>query len=304
MEKREIVDSLRVFKTRRDDLLHEDSSTFEHHIDRFITFCSKDPLIQKILEPLNTRIKTDVDAWMEEAGRTEGKLKFPDNAEEELILRFRIIEKAAQNFDYIFRIGCSLGGEKQDAWIDLFRSVVVRPFADELTHRLGDAADLASPDARAIQAVPLHRIPSPNESKIFLSHKSTDKPLVYRYHNALKEIGFSPWLDESIMAAGANLEREILKGFQESCAAIFFITVDFKDERYLAAEIDYAVMQKRQKGNKFSIITLRYSDAASVPDLLKPYIYKEINNDLEGLYEVLRALPIELGPMRWKLFCV
>jgi len=60
---------------------------------------------------------------------------------------------------------------------------------------------------------------------------------------------------EPNMAAGANLERELLRGFEESCAAVFFITQNFTDERYLAAEVDYAVIQKRKKDRKFAIIT-------------------------------------------------
>ncbi|MDY6854521.1 MAG: toll/interleukin-1 receptor domain-containing protein [Thermodesulfobacteriota bacterium] len=300
MDKNEIVNSLRIFKNRRDDLLHEDSASFEHHLDRFVKFCQKDLLIKKIMQPLSTTYETDIDSWMKAINEGDGKIQFPEDPEEELVLRFRILEKATGDFNYIFKLGLALGGEKRDGWIEVFRSVVIRPFVDEISHRLGDAADLASPDARALQAIPLDRIPSTNQIKIFLSHKSTDKPLVYRYYNALKEIGYNPWLDEPAMTAGSNLEREILKGFQESCAAVFFITDDFKDEKYLAAEIDYAVMQKRQKGNKFSIITLRYSDAAPVPDLLTPYIYKNINNDLEGFFEIVRALPIELGPVRWK----
>jgi hypothetical protein len=102
------------------------------------------------------------------------------------------------------------------------------------------------------------------------------------------------------MPAGTNLERGIFKGFDESCAAVFFITEDFKDEKYLATEVDYAMMQKRRKGSKFAIIILRYSNAAEVPALLAPYIYKTVPNDLDGFYELLRALPIELGPVRWK----
>lgn len=304
MKKHEIVNSLRIFKSRRDDLLHEDSAAFEHHLDRFVEFCLKDPLIQKIMQPISTRYEPDVDSWMKDVKENKNKIKFPDDSDEELFLRFGIMEKAANDFNCIFNLGYALGGKKRDGWIDVFRSVIIRPFADEISHRLGDVADLASPDARALQAVPLNRIPSPDQSKIFLSHKSIDKPLVYRYYNTLKEIGFNPWLDEPAMAAGSNLEREILKGFQESCAAAFFITEDFKDEKYLAAEIDYAVMQKREKGKKFSIITLRYSDAAPVPDLLTPYIYKNISNDLEGLYEIIKALPIEMGPIRWKVSAV
>lgn len=303
MEKNEIINSLRIFKNRRDDLLHEDSATFEHNLDRFVDFCKKDPLVQKVIQPLIKKfeISADPDEWMKELDKCEGKIRFPDNQEEELAMRFRILEKAAADFNYIFRIGLVLGGKKRDGWIDVFRSVVVRPLADEISHRLGDAAELASPDARALQAIPLVRIPSPNESKIFLSHKSIDKPVVYRHYNALKEVGFVPWLDEPVMPAGSNLERELLKGFQESCAAVFFITDNFKDEKYLATEIDYAVLQKRQKGKKFSIITLLCSDTASVPDLLIPYIYKKVSSDLKGFYEIVRALPLELGPIRWKV---
>src|SRR5207245_3399448 len=121
--------------------------------------------------------------------------------------------------------------KKLDGWIDLVRTLIIRPFAEEMSQRLGTAADLATPDARALQAVPLNRIPSPKEIKIFLSHKSVDKPLVYRYYHALKTLGFDPWLDERNMPAGANLEREVLRGFEESCAAVFFITDSFKDEK-------------------------------------------------------------------------
>src|SRR5207247_1384326 len=172
----------------------------------------------------------------------------------------------------VWRFGFLFGKRKLDESINIFRTIIIRPFADELTHRLGDAANLATPQERALQAVPLARLPKENEIRIFLSHKTVDKSLVYRYYNALKALGFSPWLDETDMPAGANLEREVLKGFQESCAAVFFITDNFEDKKYLATEVDYAVKQKRQKDKKFAIITLRYSNAAPVPDLLTTYI--------------------------------
>lgn len=76
------------------------------------------------------------------------------------------------------------------------------------------------------------------------------------------------------------------------------ITENFKDEKYLAAEVDYAVMQKRKKDNKFAIITLHYTNAAPVPALLTPYIYKDVANDLEGFHEMVRSLPVESGPVR------
>ena len=58
-------------------------------------------------------------------------------------------------------------------------------------------------------------------TEVFLSHKSTDKLLVREIARTLTAIGYSPWLDEDKMKAGANLERSILNGFENSCAAVF-----------------------------------------------------------------------------------
>lgn len=301
LSKEEVVNSVRVFKSRRDDLLHEDTDAFDHHLERFLALCRANSLVQRVLAPLEGKLSVDVDGWWNDASQREGKITFPSDPDEELILRYRVLERAAGNENLIFRFGIAQGQRKRDDGIALFRTLVVRPFVEDLTYRLSEAADLATPEARAVQAVPLSRIPSPKEVRIFLSHKSVDKPLVYRYYHALKAAGFDPWLDEPNMAAGANLERELLRGFEESCAAVFFITKNFKDKDYLATEVDYAVREKRKRGDKFAIITLRYDDSTPVPGLLDRYIYRDVTNDLEGFRELVRALPIELGPVRWKV---
>jgi hypothetical protein len=300
LTKDEVVNSLRAFKARRDALLHEDGATFDHNFERFIDFCKSDPLVRSVLVPVESKSTADLTEWWRAATQYDPKLTFPSDPDEEFSLRYRILTSVTDGSNLVARLGMAHHQQKQEGWIELFRTLIVRPFADDLSHRLGTAADLATPEARAVQAIPLSRIPSPKEVRIFLSHKSVDKPLVYRYYHCLKQIGFDPWLDESDMPVGANLERGILLGFQESCAAVFFITDNFADEKYLAAEVDYAVMQKRHKGNKFVIITLRYSNATSVPGLLSPYIYKDVANDLEGFQSLIAALPVELGPVRWK----
>ena len=300
LSKDQVTESLRMFVTRRDDLLHEDEAAFDHHLRRFIEFCQNDPLVISIIHPLEESISVDVDDWWSHIDYGIDDLQFPSEPDKELLLRYRILVSVVENPRLATHIGFSMRKRNRNESIELFRTLVVRPFANEITYRLGKAANLATPEERALQAVPINRIPNANEIKIFLSHKSVDKPLVYRYYWALKELGFEPWLDEPNMPAGSNLEREVFKGFSESCAAVFFITENFKDERYLAAEVDYAVMQKRQKDKKFAIITLRYPDSSPVPGLLTPYIYKDVVNDLDGFYELIRALPIETGPIRWK----
>lgn len=142
-----------------------------------------------------------------------------------------------------------------------------------------------------------------NQDRIFLSHKGVDKPLARSFKETLSIIGLRPWLDEDAMPAGTSLERGLLKGFRESCAAVFFITHSFQDEGYLGSEVEYAIAQKREKGDRFAIITLLFSDPASgsptVPELLQPFVWKKPTDHLEALREILRALPLELNPS-WK----
>lgn len=300
MEKDKITQSLRIFRERRDDLLHEDSSTFDLNIQRFLEFCDQDELVKPIIESIEKNQQADGEAWWQRVASSEREISFPSNMDEDMALRYAILRSLAKNprqiFSFSFAIGKSKGGEG----IDPFRSAVIRPLVNELSERVSKAADIATPEERALQAVPLSRIPSAKQTRIFLSHKSADKPIVLRYYNALNKLGFEPWLDQPDMPAGTNLERGILDGFEKSCAAVFFITENFKDESYLATEVDYAIAQKRKKGKKFSIITLRYPNSSPVPGLLTPYIYKDVQNDLDGFNEVVRALPIELGPIRWK----
>lgn len=139
--------------------------------------------------------------------------------------------------------------------------------------------------------------------KIFLSHKGSDKPLVRQFKDTLDLLGFSPWLDEDSMPAGTPLDRGILEGFHNSCAAVFFITPHFKDENYLATEVDYAISEKQKKGEKFAIITLVFGDGIArgeVPDLLRRYVWKEPKSELEALREIIRALPVHVGDVRWR----
>lgn len=135
-------------------------------------------------------------------------------------------------------------------------------------------------------------------NRIFLSHKNENKDLVRRYKLALESIGFSPWLDEDDMPAGTVLDRGLLNGFKSSCAVVFFITPEFVDESYLATEIEYAVHEKREKGDKFSIITLAMPNASGeigkVPEMLTRYVYKTPNHDLMALGEIIRALPLKI----------
>ncbi len=141
-------------------------------------------------------------------------------------------------------------------------------------------------------------------AKIFLSHKGSDKNTVIDFVHTLKLLGYDPWLDEDAMPAGTALDRGILRGMQESCAVVFFMTPSFADEGYLETEINYAIQEKRARGDRFAIVTLRLADGdgktATVPDLLKSYVWKTPRTRLEALREIVRALPVTVGRVQWR----
>lgn len=138
-------------------------------------------------------------------------------------------------------------------------------------------------------------MPDAVAARIFLSHKSVDKAVVRDFKLTLEMVGLSPWLDEDDMPAGSELHRALQKGMKDSCAAVFFITPAYLDERFLRTEINYAIAEKTERGDAFAIITLLLSapdgKVGSIPELLEPYVWKQPSTQLQCLREILRALP-------------
>lgn len=73
------------------------------------------------------------------------------------------------------------------------------------------------------------------------------------------------------MPAGTALHRGIRDGFRNSCAAVFFITPDFVDEKFIANEINYAMEEKTEKEERFSIITLVFEDPIRKKELFQKF---------------------------------
>jgi hypothetical protein len=134
--------------------------------------------------------------------------------------------------------------------------------------------------------------------RIFLSHKSADKPMVRQYRDMLKKLGFEPWMDEDDIKVRDKINRSIYKGIKESCVVIFFITANYVDERYLETEIDLAISEATEQGSQFRIITLILGDSPvdiqKIPVLLRQYVFKQPATQFEALKEILDGLPLRL----------
>ena len=154
------TESLRRFKTYRDSLLHEDTSTIDHHYSRFLDFCKTDPLVQRILGPLAKEDNVNPEVWWNGATSRPPKTAFPVAPDEELLLRYALLlfVDSDEHSNLVLNLGFAHGHSKFQECVELFRSLIIRPFAEELSHRLAAAANLATPEARAAQAVPYARI--------------------------------------------------------------------------------------------------------------------------------------------------
>jgi len=166
-----------------------------------------------------------------------------------------------------------------------------------MQHPLGDVARELQEDLQR------EAILAARPKRVFLSHAGADKPLVRRVHRALSVVGYEPWLDDEDMVAGTRLFGGIKAGLAASCAAVFFVTDEFEDDRYIRQEVDWALEQKISRGDEFAIITLLFPGASTerIPEVLRTYVWKEPEFEVDALTELIRALPVRPGTPHWPI---
>ena len=76
--------------------------------------------------------------------------------------------------------------------------------------------------------------------KIFLSHKSKDKPLMRTFKSGLKFLGYRTWIDEDDMPMGADLVPALKAAIDKCDCLIAWLTPDYFKSEYCEAELLYA----------------------------------------------------------------
>lgn len=302
----DITKSLAAFKTARDNAVHADADELEHHLIEFVREVRRNPLCERVLSAL---APFDVETWWSAQSGSESArryhlsgITFPDDPDAKLAALWDLVSSMGSGDKKLLSVtgfGQMFGAFKQSDAAAKAISLVIRPFAEALSERLREDAGMASPNLRELAGLPLAAIPPEDGARIFLSHRSADKDLVRPYYDVLVEMGHQPWLDERDMPAGTTLHRGLTAGMDSSCAVVFFITRNFEDERWLGREIDQAIGRKVEQGDKFAVITLVFGDV-EVPRPLRDYVWVNVRGEADALRQIIRALPIELGPPRWR----
>lgn len=141
-------------------------------------------------------------------------------------------------------------------------------------------------------------------SRIFLSHKGVNKPLVEKIDRALRLLNLKTWFDRDDLAAGDTLVRGVDNAFAGCAAAVFFISADYVDAGVIGKEIDRAIHEAAMRKDSFRIIPLVLAQHgggdAHVPAALQTLVWKTVD-DIEVVPSILRALPPSLqGQIRYE----
>lgn len=106
----------------------------------------------------------------------------------------------------------------------------------------------------------------------FLSHKSTNKPLMRTFRNGLKFLGYQTWLDEEDMPMAASLQGALKVAVEKCDCLVAWLNKEYLESDYCKAELLYA----RDLGK-----------------IILPFgVYREIKEHLTGDFEFLAHIHI------------
>jgi hypothetical protein len=131
-------------------------------------------------------------------------------------------------------------------------------------------------------------------SRIFLSHKGANKPLIGKVDQTLRLLGLKTWFDRDDLAAGDTLVRGVDNAFAECSAAVFFLSGQFADAGVIQREIDRAIHEQAMRADGFKVIPIVLAQHGGSDDLvpkpLQTLVWKTVD-DIDILPTILRALP-------------
>lgn len=131
-------------------------------------------------------------------------------------------------------------------------------------------------------------------SRIFLSHKGANKPLIDKVDQALRLLGLKTWFDRNDLAAGDPLVRGVDNAFAECSAAVFFLSGQFADAGVIHREIDRAIHEQAMRADGFRVIPIVLAQHGGsddrVPAPLKVLVWKTVD-DIDIVPTILKALP-------------
>lgn len=148
--------------------------------------------------------------------------------------------------------------------------------------------------AKLVQSWAEQRQQEMENSRIFLSHRGVNKPLIERVDHALRLLSLKTWFDRDDLAAGDTLVRGVDDAFAGCGAAVFFISGEYLDAGVIRKEVDRALHEATMREEQFRVIPLVLAQHGGtdelVPAPLRTVVWKTVD-DVDIVPTILRGLP-------------
>ncbi len=102
-------------------------------------------------------------------------------------------------------------------------------------------------------------------SEVFISYSRTDGDFARQLNNELQSIGKTTWFDQESIATGANFQKEIYKGIENSDNFLFIISDKALASPFCRDEVEYAVSLNKR------FVTVLIPEGLHNPELLAAY---------------------------------
>lgn len=124
---------------------------------------------------------------------------------------------------------------------------------------------------------------------IFISYTRSDRLIVRRLGQALREKGFAVWLDEHEIELGDRILAKIQEGVKQSRYLALWLTNDSVKSKWV--ELEWQTMLRGElDGQDKKVLTL-LGEQCEIPGLLKDKLYARFSESFEeGLAELVRFL--------------
>ncbi|MCX6581899.1 MAG: toll/interleukin-1 receptor domain-containing protein [Candidatus Aminicenantes bacterium] len=114
-------------------------------------------------------------------------------------------------------------------------------------------------------------------AKVFLSHNSSDKPLVEKVADALSRLGIIPWLDINMMSPGISLTLQLKEAIHNQTAIALFLSKKAASSKWVQEELTEAI--RLYCDLPFNVIPILSANLVHVMDNVE---FMEYRRDLLG----------------------
>lgn len=124
-------------------------------------------------------------------------------------------------------------------------------------------------------------------SSVFLSYARSDRDLVQKIGQQLREAGWDVWDPDERILPGANWTAELKAALDSADALVVFISPEAMASRSVSYEIEYALAAKHLRGRLIPVKIRPTKDAPWILDSLQPVQYQGTDKTSRQIVELL-----------------